>query len=105
MLAVSEDKIKAELMGVNVNGTISLTFAIGSGLATIAGVLLCSAYLTLTPYTGANAWYQSIYRKRVFGGIGSIPSIYRRILLGVIEILGRALCIFPAFPMRSCLQY
>ena len=46
MLAVSEDKEAAELMGVNVNGTISLTFAIGSGLAAIAGVLLCSAYPT-----------------------------------------------------------
>ena len=53
MLAVSEDKDAAQLMGVNVNGTISLTFAIGSGLAAIAGVLLCSAYPTLTPYTGA----------------------------------------------------
>ena len=53
MLAVSEDKEAAQLMGVNVNGTISLTFAIGSGLAAIAGVLLCSAYPTLTPYTGS----------------------------------------------------
>mgnify|MGYP000065523901 CR=1 FL=1 len=53
MLAVSEDKDAAQLMGVNVNGTISLTFAIGSGLAAIAGVLLCSAYPTLTPYTGS----------------------------------------------------
>ena len=51
MLAVSEDKDAAQLMGVNVNATISLTFAIGSGLAAIAGVLFCSAYPTLTPYT------------------------------------------------------
>lgn len=47
MLAVSEDKGAAQLMGVNVNATISLTFAIGSGLAAVAGVLLCSAYPTL----------------------------------------------------------
>ena len=53
MLAVSEDKDAAQLMGVNVNATISLTFAIGSGLAAIAGVLFCSAYPTLTPYTGS----------------------------------------------------
>ena len=53
MLAVSEDKDAAQLMGVNVNATISLTFAIGSGLAAVAGVLFCSAYPTLTPYTGA----------------------------------------------------
>ena len=44
MLAVSEDKGAAQLMGINVNGTIALTFAIGSALAAIAGVLLCSAY-------------------------------------------------------------
>ena len=52
MLAVSEDKGAATLMGINVNGTIALTFAIGSALAAIAGVLLCSAYPSLTPYTG-----------------------------------------------------
>lgn len=53
MLAVSEDKGAAQLMGVNVNATISLTFAIGSGLAAVAGVLLCSAYPTLSSQTGA----------------------------------------------------
>ena len=53
MLAVSEDKGAATLMGINVNGTIALTFAIGSALAAIAGVLLCSAYPSLTPYTGS----------------------------------------------------
>ena len=53
MLAVSEDKGAAQLMGINVNGTIALTFAIGSGLAAIAGVLLCSAYPSLSPYTGS----------------------------------------------------
>ena len=53
MVAVSEDQGAAKLMGINVNGTIALTFAIGSGLAAIAGVLLCSAYPQLTPYTGS----------------------------------------------------
>lgn len=53
MLAVSEDKGAATLMGINVNGTIALTFAIGSALAAVAGVLLCSAYPSLTPYTGS----------------------------------------------------
>lgn len=90
MLAVSEDKDAAQLMGVNVNGTISLTFAIGSGLAAIAGVLLCSAYPTLTPYTGAMPWYQSIYRSSIWRN-RSIPGAFiGGILLGVIEILGRA---------------
>ena len=49
MLAVSEDRGAAQLMGINVNGTIALTFAIGSALAAIAAVLLCSAYPSLTP--------------------------------------------------------
>lgn len=90
MLAVSEDKGAAQLMGVNVNGTISLTFAIGSGLAAIAGVLLCSAYPTLTPYTGSMPGIKA-FTAAVFGGIGSIPGAFiGGILLGVIEILGRA---------------
>lgn len=90
MLAVSEDKEAAQLMGVNVNGTISLTFAIGSGLAAIAGVLLCSAYPTLTPYTGSMPGIKA-FTAAVFGGIGSIPGAFiGGILLGVIEILGRA---------------
>ena len=90
MLAVSEDKDAAQLMGVNVNGTISLTFAIGSGLAAIAGVLLCSAYPTLTPYTGSMPGIKA-FTAAVFGGIGSIPgALIGGILLGVIEILGKA---------------
>ena len=90
MLAVSEDKDAAQLMGVNVNKTISLTFAIGSGLAAIAGVLLCSAYPTLSPYTGYMPGIKA-FTAAVFGGIGSIPGAFiGGILLGVIEILGRA---------------
>ena len=90
MLAVSEDKDAAQLMGVNVNGTISLTFAIGSGLAAIAGVLLCSAYPTLTPYTGAMPGIKA-FTAAVFGGIGSIPGAFiGGILLGIIEILSKA---------------
>ncbi|MBQ7677885.1 MAG: branched-chain amino acid ABC transporter permease, partial [Lachnospiraceae bacterium] len=72
MLAVSEDKDAAMLMGVNVNSTISLTFAIGSGLAAIAGVLLCSQYHVLNPYTGALPGIKA-FTAAVFGGIGSIP--------------------------------
>ena len=90
MLAVSEDKDAAQLMGVNVNRTISLTFAIGSGLAAIAGVLLCSAYPTLSPYTGSMPGIKA-FTAAVFGGIGSVPGAFiGGILLGVIEILGRA---------------
>lgn len=90
MLAVSEDKGAAQLMGVNVNATIALTFAIGSALAAIAGVLLCSAYPSLTPYTGSMPGIKA-FVAAVFGGIGSIPgAMIGGILLGVIEILGKA---------------
>ena len=90
MLAVSEDKDAAQLMGININRTISLTFAIGSGLAAIAGALLCSAYPTLQNTTGAMPGIKA-FVAAVFGGIGSIPgALIGGILLGVIEILGRA---------------
>lgn len=90
MLAVSEDKGAAQLMGINANGTIALTFAIGSGLAAIAGVLMCSAYPTLTPYTGSMPGIKA-FVAAVFGGIGSIPgAMVGGILLGVIEIFGKA---------------
>lgn len=90
MLAVSEDKGAAQLMGINVNGTISLTFAIGSALAAIAGVLLCSAYPSLTPYTGSMPGIKA-FVAAVFGGIGSIPGAFiGGILLGIIEIFGKA---------------
>lgn len=90
MLAVSEDKGAAVLMGINVNGTIALTFAIGSGLAAIAGALLCSAYPSLSPYTGSMPGIKA-FTAAVFGGIGSIPgALIGGLLLGVIEILGKA---------------
>ncbi|MBQ3603648.1 MAG: branched-chain amino acid ABC transporter permease [Clostridia bacterium] len=90
MLAVSEDKGAAQLMGVNVNRTISLTFAIGSALAAIAGALLCSAYPILSNTTGAMPGIKA-FVAAVFGGIGSIPgAMIGGILIGVIEILGRA---------------
>ena len=90
ILAVSEDKGAAQLMGINVNATIALTFAIGSGLAAIAGVLLCSAYPSLTPYTGSMPGIKA-FVAAVFGGIGSIPgAMIGGILLGIIEIFGKA---------------
>lgn len=90
MLAVSEDKDAAQLMGINVNSTISLTFAIGSGLAAVAGMLLCSSYPTLTNTTGAMPGIKA-FVAAVLGGIGSIPgAMIGGILIGVIEILGRA---------------
>ena len=90
MRAVSEDKGAAQLMGVNVNRTISVTFAIGSALAAIAGVLLCSAYPTLMPTTGSMPGIKA-FTAAVFGGIGSIPgAMLGGILLGIIEIFGKS---------------
>ena len=89
MLAVAEDKGAAQLMGINVNKTIALTFAIGSGLAAVAGVLLCSSYPSLSPYTGSMPGIKA-FVAAVFGGIGSIPgALVGGILLGVIEILSK----------------
>ena len=89
MLACAQDRGAASLMGISVNGTISLTFAIGSAMAGIAGVLLCSAYPTLSPYTGAMPGIKA-FVAAVFGGIGSIPgAMIGGLLLGIIEILSK----------------
>ncbi len=90
MRAVSEDKGAAQLMGINVNATISVTFAIGSGLAAIAGVLLCSAYPTLMPTTGSMPGIKA-FTAAVLGGIGSIPgAMLGGILLGILEKFAQA---------------
>lgn len=90
MRAVSEDRAAAELMGINVNRTISMTFAIGSALAAVAGVLLCSTVPTLQPTTGSMPGIRA-FTAAVFGGIGSIPgAMVGGILLGVIEALSKA---------------
>lgn len=90
MRACSEDKGAAQLMGINVNATISTTFAIGSALAAIAGVLLCSAYPTLMPTTGSMPGIKA-FTAAVFGGIGSIPGAFLGgLLLGIIESMAKA---------------
>ena len=90
MRACSEDKGAAQLMGINVNATISLTFAIGSALAAVAGGLLCSFTTSLMPTTGSMPGIKA-FTAAVFGGIGSIPGAFLGgILLGVIESLAKA---------------
>ncbi|MCR5023495.1 MAG: branched-chain amino acid ABC transporter permease [Lachnospiraceae bacterium] len=89
MLAVSQDRGAAMLMGIDVNKTITLTFAIGSALAAVAGALLASAYPSLTPYTGAMPGIKA-FVAAVLGGIGSIPgAMIGGLVLGIIEILSR----------------
>ncbi len=90
MRACSEDKGAAQLMGINVNSTISMTFAIGSALAAVAGVLMCSAYPVLSPPTGSLPGIRA-FTAAVFGGIGSIPGAFLGgILLGIIETFAKA---------------
>lgn len=90
MLAVSEDKGAAQCMGINVNSTISMTFAIGSALAAVAGVILCSTYPQISPYTGAMPGIKA-FVAAVLGGVGSIPgAMLGGILLGIIEIFAKA---------------
>jgi len=90
MLAVSEDTGAATLMGISVNRTIAITFAIGSALAGIAGVLLCSAYPTLSSQTGAMPGIKA-FTAAVFGGIGSIPgAMIGGMVMGVVENLSKA---------------
>ena len=87
MIAVSEDKDAARLMGINVNFIIMLTFAIGSVLAAIAGYFMLmqspSVYATLGAMPGIKA-----FTAAVIGGIGSIPgAMVGGILLGVVEAI------------------
>ena len=90
MRAVSEDRDAAQLMGINVNRTISTTFAIGSALAAIAGVLLCSTVPTLQPTTGSMPGIRA-FTAAVLGGIGSIPgAMLGGILIGIIETFAKA---------------
>ena len=89
MRAVSEDRDAAQLMGINVNRTISTTFAIGSALAAVAGVLLCSTIPTLQPTTGSMPGIRA-FTAAVLGGIGSMPgAMLGGVLLGVIETFSK----------------
>ena len=90
MRAVSEDKDAAELMGISVNKTISVTFAIGSALAAVAGIFYGSTYGFIGPYTGSMPGIKA-FVDAVFGGIGSIPgAMIGGLALGVIENLAKA---------------
>jgi branched-chain amino acid transport system permease protein len=90
MRASAEDKAAAQLMGINVDTTISITFAIGSGLAAIAAILLCCAYPAVSPTLGSMPGIKA-FTAAVFGGIGSIPgALIGGILLGIIETFAKA---------------
>lgn len=85
MRAVSEDKGAAELMGINVNHTISMTFAIGSGLGAIAGIIYGLSYSLINPYLGAMLGIKA-FIAAVLGGIGSVPgAMIGGLIIGVAE--------------------
>ena len=89
MRAVSEDRDAAALMGINVNRTISITFAIGSGLAAVAGVLLWHK-TNLQPTFGAMPGIKA-FTAAVLGGVGSMPgAMLGGVLLGLVETLSKA---------------
>lgn len=90
MRAVSEDREAAELMGISVNRTITITFAIGSALASVAGTFYGLTYSFITPYTGSMPGIKA-FTAAVIGGVGSIPgAMLGGFLLGVIECLSKA---------------
>ena len=85
MRAVSEDKGAAELMGINVNNTISMTFAIGSGLGAVAGIIYGLSYSLINPYLGAMLGIKA-FIAAVLGGIGSIQgAMIGGLIIGVAE--------------------
>ena len=89
MRAVSEDKAAASLMGISVNRTIALTFAIGSALAAVASIFYGMSYVYIKPTTGAMPGIKA-FTAAVFGGIGSVPgAMLGGILLGLIEQLSK----------------
>ncbi|MFA9380309.1 MAG: branched-chain amino acid ABC transporter permease [Acetanaerobacterium sp.] len=90
MRAVSEDKQASILMGVNVNRTIAITFAIGSGLAAIASLMYVSQYNQVTTTMGAMLGLKA-FVAAVLGGIGIIPgAMLGGIVIGLVESLSKA---------------
>jgi hypothetical protein len=90
MLAVSEDKGAAQLMGVNVNRTISITFIIGSALAAIASILFAAKYQFVESTMGSLFGIKA-FAAAVFGGIGSIPgAVIGGLIIGIVEAVTSA---------------
>ena len=103
MLAVSEDRGAAQLMGINVNGIITLTFAIGSALAAFASMCYLMQIPSVTPTLGSMPGIKA-FTAAVIGGIGSIPgAMIGGILLGVIEKL--ALSVPALAPYTTAIEF
>ena len=102
MVAVSEDKGAAQLMGINTNVIIMVTFIIGSALAAVAGVLLSFKVMSVDPIFGAMPGIKA-FAAAVIGGIGSIPgAMLGGLILGFIE----AICaITPIQPYTDAIEF
>ena len=102
MLALSEDRGAAQLMGINANRLISLTFIIGSALAAVAGMFYLMQIPAVTPTTGALPGIMA-FTAAVIGGIGSIPgAMLGGILLGLVEKLCLAT---PLSPFTTAIEF
>ena len=88
MRATAADSEAAEMMGINVNAVIVLTFAIGSALGAVAGILFAINYNSIDPFMGFNAGLKA-FTAAVLGGIGNIyGAMLGGILLGIFEGIG-----------------
>ncbi len=97
MIAVSEDKGAAQLMGINVNRIITITFAIGSGLAAFAGLFYLMLIPSVTPTLGSMPGIKA-FTAAVIGGIGSIPgAMLGGILLGLVEKICQSIPALQAY--------
>ncbi len=97
MIAVSEDRDAAQLMGINVNGIISVTFALGSAMAAIAGLFTLmrapNIYNTFGSMPGIKA-----FTAAVIGGIGSIPgAMLGGVLLGIVECIANKIAVIAPY--------
>ena len=103
MIAVSEDKGAAQLMGINVDGIIMITFAIGSALAAFAGLFMLMKSPSLTNTLGAMPGIKA-FTAAVIGGIGSIPgAMLGGLLMGVVEAI--SLTIPPIAPYTDAIEF
>lgn len=97
MVAVSEDRGAAQLMGVNVNGIIALTFGIGSALAAVASIFYVMLIPQITPTLGSMPGIKA-FTAAVIGGIGSIPgAMLGGILLGLVEQICNSIPVLAPF--------
>jgi branched-chain amino acid transport system permease protein len=102
MRALAQNRACARLMGVNVNRVISLTFALGSGLGAVAGILTAIHYNSMYPTMGYNAGVKA-FAAAVLGGIGSVPgAMLGGVILGVAETLGAG---YVSSPYRDGVAY